>query len=796
MRIAREVLIFFLVSLVFIYIVSIFTYSPFSSNSLLSHSAPIGTSLLGSFGAYIASISFFLIGKASYFLAVPLLFLIITIIFQKKDWLKSIKWICFLVITLSGFYGLYSNEAQVIQGGLIGNLSGNVLKNLFGVIGTTLILFIANGFILSRLFPNFTDKVHQKLNFKINEKKNKDFIPQTEPQAEENIVPNEPQAIGYKVLDLDEDNKSLEVKLVIETTNTHTEVTNISKDEDEIQTFKISTPSENKEPLKQFEKSEIDDNLQKQIINTVEQYSTNDIEHPNISISPILMEDMFKNSQTKETKPLDENVNIHTDINTEKTNANHYKFMRDHYEFPPMNLLKNGDTHSHEDKEKIKETGNKLIGILNDFNIDANMSNIITGPVVTRYEVIPPKGLKINKIVNLMDNIALGIAAYDKIRIEAPIPGKSAVGIEVPNENRQTICLRDLISLTKFDPTQMAIPFALGKGISGKPYFTDISKIPHLLIAGSTGSGKSVCVNSLICSILFSKTPDEVKLLLIDPKRVELKMYEDMPHLLTPVIKEPLEAIAALNWAVEHMEERYKIIENYNVRNIASYNAVRKSENKSTLPYMVIIIDEFADFMMIGGKEMETPIIRLAAMARAVGIHIVLATQRPSADVITGLIKANFPGRIAFKVASKMESRIILDINGAESLLGKGDMLYASPNMSNIMRIQSPFISDEEAYKVTEFFRSKYKPNYNDEILEAATSSVSEDSHDPNEEPLFNEAVQIVVNENKASASYLQRRLKIGYNRAARIVEIMEDMGIVGPSMGSKAREVLVDSWE
>jgi S-DNA-T family DNA segregation ATPase FtsK/SpoIIIE len=460
-----------------------------------------------------------------------------------------------------------------------------------------------------------------------------------------------------------------------------------------------------------------------------------------------------------------------------------------------MELLEDGDKETVESRENVRNAGIQLLNVLREFSIEAKLSNIITGPVVTRYELIPPKGLKINKIVALADNIALGIAAYDKIRIEAPIPGKSAVGIEVPNQQRQLVSFKDLISNEHFKPQKSHLPFTLGKAISGKPYYTDIGKIPHLLIAGSTGSGKSVCVNSLICSILYSKKPDEVRLMLVDPKRVELKMYEELPHLITPVMKETHEAITALNWAVKHMEERYRILESYNVRSISGYNIMRKQENKSTMPYIVIIIDEFADLIMTGRKEIEEPIIRLAQMSRAVGIHLVLATQRPSADVITNLIKANFPGRIAFKVATKLESRIILDINGAETLLGKGDMLYTSPNMSNISRLQSPFISDEEVFRITQFYKKHYKSDYWDEVLEEMQCETEGEAMDPSEEPLFNEAVDIVVREKKASASYLQRRLKIGYNRAARIVEMMEDMGIVGPQSGSKPRDVLIDSW-
>lgn len=449
-----------------------------------------------------------------------------------------------------------------------------------------------------------------------------------------------------------------------------------------------------------------------------------------------------------------------------------------------------------EDIEYDKEIQKQSIILqetLKEFNINAKLIDIIKGPVVTMYAIRPDKGIKLSKITSISDNIALRLAAI-RVRIIAPIPGREAVGIEIPNKRREFIVISEIIDSKEFRG-DFRIPFALGKEISGENIVFDLVNSPHLLIAGATGAGKSVCVNSLIASIIFSKSPDEVKLIMIDPKIVELKLFNDIPHLLTPVITDVKRALEALRWCLDEMERRYVLLDNLLVRDISSYNKKIKDENLNLmiLPYLVIIIDEFADLILSARKDLENLISRLAAMARAVGIHLVLATQRPSVDVITGVIKANFPSRISFMVASSMDSRIILGSSGAEKLLGKGDMLYISSLNPFPQRIQGGFLKEREVYRLVEEVKKFGSPNYiDDEIFIDSVKEQDLVALGPSDEPMFDEALEIVKTTRKASASYLQRRLKIGYNRAARIIEIMEDMGYVGPVNGSKPREVLI----
>ncbi|UTC98924.1 DNA translocase FtsK [Treponema denticola] len=431
-----------------------------------------------------------------------------------------------------------------------------------------------------------------------------------------------------------------------------------------------------------------------------------------------------------------------------------------------------------------------------EFNIAIEITGIRKGPVVTMFEVLPPPGIKLGKITALQDNIALRLAAQS-VRIVAPIPGKQAVGIEVPNESRAIVGFRELIETQIPETEKMGIPIVLGKDVTGEPQTLDLCQTPHLLIAGATGSGKSVCVNSIILSILYNKSPEEVKLLLVDPKIVELKLYNGIGHLLTPVITEPKRALQGLQYCICEMERRYAMLDSMSVRDIKSYNKKIKREKIAAepLPYIVIIIDEFADLMSTTGKELEATVSRLCAMSRAVGIHLVLATQRPSTNVITGLIKANIPSRIAFMVASRVDSQIILDNIGAEKLLGKGDMLYVSTTKPFPARIQGTFVSDDEVEQVVECVKTFGEPDYIDDEIFVDDEEYSQGTLFGEEsDPLYDEALEIVLSEGKASASYIQRRLKIGYNRAARIVEEMEERGVVGPANGSKPREVITHS--
>ena len=444
--------------------------------------------------------------------------------------------------------------------------------------------------------------------------------------------------------------------------------------------------------------------------------------------------------------------------------------------------------------EKTKRSAEVLRETLAEFKIEAEVTGIRKGPVITMFEILPAPGVKLSKITNLGDNIALRLAA-SSVRIVAPIPGKHAVGIEVPNERRSIVSLREIVENEAFKTTKMEIPIILGKDIAGEAQFIDLTQTPHLLIAGATGSGKSVCVNSIILSILYRRSPQEVKLLLIDPKIVELKLYNDIPHLLTPVITEPKRAFQALQYCICEMERRYSLLDRAGVRDVKNFN--RKIRDKGyaaeRLPYIVVIIDEFADLMATTGKELESTLARLAAMSRAVGIHLVLATQRPSIDVITGLIKANIPSRIAFMVASKFDSRIIIDMVGAEKLLGRGDMLVATAWDPFPIRMQGAYVSEEEVEKAVEFVKTLGEPEYIDEEIFIDEDDEDEPSlfGDEDDDPLFEKALEIVLQQGKASASYIQRRLKIGYNRASRLVELMEEKGIVGPAKGSKPRDLI-----
>lgn len=461
------------------------------------------------------------------------------------------------------------------------------------------------------------------------------------------------------------------------------------------------------------------------------------------------------------------------------------------YRLPPMTMLNPGKGQSGGLSDEVRQNARILQETLQSFNIDAKILNASQGPAVTRYELEPAAGVKVSKIVHLADDIALKLAATD-IRIEAPIPGKAAVGIEVPNKKLSGVTIRDVLDTEAFKNTVGGVPVSLGKDIAGNPVIADLTKMPHLLVAGSTGSGKSVCINTFIASILFKQRPEDVKLILIDPKVVELSNYNGIPHLLTPVVTDPKKAASVLRWAVREMDDRYKRFALTKTRDISRYNELHPEE---AMPFVVIIIDELADLMMVASNDVEESICRLAQKARACGMHLVLATQRPSVDVLTGLIKANVPSRIAFAVSSQIDSRTILDMAGAEKLIGKGDMLFYPMGASKPLRVQGAFISDAEIDKMTEFIKQQGEPEY-DESVQKAQSEHTDSEIDFFEDELMRQAIDMVLETGQASASMLQRRFRIGYTRAARMVDTMEAMHIVGPSNGSKAREILMTSEE
>lgn len=479
----------------------------------------------------------------------------------------------------------------------------------------------------------------------------------------------------------------------------------------------------------------------------------------------------------------------------------------EHYEYPPVELLSmNNKKVTRGSAKALAENAAKLQKTLFSFGVSAKVENVSVGPTITRYELKPAEGTRVSKIANLADDIALNLAA-ETIRIEAPIPGKQAVGIEVPNEKKEAVHLREVIESDEFENNKSKLSVALGKDVAGNTVIADIAKMPHVLIAGSTGSGKSVCINSIITSIIYNAKPSEVKLVMVDPKVVELSVYNGIPHLLIPVVTDPKKAAGALAWAVIEMDDRYNKFAQKGVRDLKGYNkAIEKENENAKLPQIVIIIDELADLMMVAAKDVEEAICRLAQKARAAGMHLVIATQRPSVDVITGLIKANVPSRIAFAVSSQVDSRTILDCSGAEKLLGKGDMLFYPVGSTKPQRVQGAFVSDDEVEKIVDFVKSNAgEVVYNNEIIETIENSNKSDKELLESEasentcdPLLNEAIETVVETGQASTSFIQRKFKVGYARAGRIIDQMEERGIISGYQGSKPREVLMskERWE
>ncbi len=472
----------------------------------------------------------------------------------------------------------------------------------------------------------------------------------------------------------------------------------------------------------------------------------------------------------------------------------------EHYEYPPIELLSKGKAKTLKGGAKaLTDTATKLQKTLYSFGVSAKVENVSVGPAITRYELKPAEGVRVSKIANLADDIALNLAA-ETIRIEAPIPGKQAVGIEVPNKEKETVHLREVLESKEFQENKSKLTIALGKDVAGNTQLADIAKMPHVLIAGSTGSGKSVCINTIITSIIYNAKPSEVKLVMVDPKVVELSVYNGIPHLLIPVVTDPKKAAGALAWAVQEMDDRYNKFAGKGVRDLKGYNkAIEKEGGIGKLPQIVIIVDELADLMMVAAKDVEEAICRLAQKARAAGMHLVIATQRPSVDVITGLIKANIPSRIAFAVSSQVDSRTILDTVGAEKLLGKGDMLFFPSGAPKPSRVQGAFVSDEEVEKIVDFVKSNGTATYSEDILESIENNnksdkelAQEQTADDDTDPFLMDAIQTVVETGQASTSFIQRRFKVGYARAGRIIDQMEERGVISGYQGSKPREVLM----
>lgn len=654
----------------------------------------------------------------------------------------------------------YELGTKNIGGGVLGTMIAVPLTNMLGIAGAVIVcigislalLVFMLGIPVSEIIENYLD------NLKDRKQERREEIRQYREQEQEER--NQRRAERRK--------------------NTKT----ISLDKDEIDEDQIKINlNEKPEKAKKY-KHEADDLVPLGAKKEKQEFSPNTLE-----------DNLFKvQEEEKEEKTKSVLMLEHTQTVEDET-----------YEFPPIELLTEGGLRSMKGgKKAIADNATKLQKTLYNFGVSAKVENVSVGPAITRYELKPAEGVRVSKIANLADDIALNLAA-ESIRIEAPIPGKQAVGIEIPNKENEVVHLRDIIESNKFSDSNSKLAFALGKDVAGEEIVTDIAKMPHVLIAGSTGSGKSVCINTLITSIIYKAKPSEVKLVLVDPKVVELSVYNGIPHLLIPVVTDPKKAAGALAWAVQEMVNRYSLFAAKGVRDIKGYNAALDKENEaSKLPQIVIVIDELADLMMVAKNDVEDAICRLAQMARAAGMHLVIATQRPSVDVITGLIKANIPSRIAFAVSSQVDSRTILDMAGAEKLLGKGDMLFYPTGMSKPTRIQGAFISDKDVEKIVDFVKSNGTATYSDDVLESIEKANSNEKEiknideDDNTDPFLDEAIETVIETGQASTSFIQRRFKVGYARAGRIIDQMEERGIISGYQGSKPREVLMskERWQ
>ena len=573
--------------------------------------------------------------------------------------------------------------------------------------------------------------------------------------------------------------------------NSHKKHSVIQEDLGDVAYSKPETARERKQEERRREALKVDEQL---TINMLEQEKKN--KNSNSNNDDYIENNLFKQEEEKKE-----------DKKKEVLQLEHALVVEDeHYEYPPVELLSKGKKASRGSAKMLADTAAKLQKTLYSFGVSAKVENVSVGPTITRYELKPAEGTRVSKIANLADDIALNLAA-ETIRIEAPIPGKQAVGIEVPNKEKEAVHLREVIESSEFENNKSKLSVALGKDVAGKTIIADIGKMPHVLIAGSTGSGKSVCINSIITSIIYNAKPSEVKLVMVDPKVVELSVYNGIPHLLIPVVTDPKKAAGALAWAVQEMDDRYNKFAQKGVRDLKGYNkAIEKENENAKLPQIVIIIDELADLMMVAAKEVEEAICRLAQKARAAGMHLVIATQRPSVDVITGLIKANVPSRIAFAVSSQVDSRTILDSTGAEKLLGKGDMLFYPVGASKPLRVQGAFVSDDEVEKIVDFIKMNAgEVSYSEDIIESIEKSNKSDKElleseacEDDSDPFLQDAIETVIETGQASTSFIQRRFKVGYARAGRIIDQMEERGIISGYQGSKPREVLMskEKWE
>lgn len=689
------------------------------------------------FGAYAAGGLFFTFGNSSYIVVLFMLFWSWSRMTNRVIRFSTAKFITFFVLlcVASALFSLTSfgtTASRFANAGIVGLTLADFLVKYFGAVGAyillaalgALALILTGEFLLSPIFIKVSRAVNELL-----------FL-----TWERFLVFRE--SLGVKKPKGLDRQRAREIKQMVDKTEKKTRL-----DADKFEASKVKDQKETKDKSIPVDNKEAEPK-----------------EPP---VKPTIR--IFEPKEQKETE--------HVSIEPKKVGE---------YHLPSLDLLNDAPQVSSGKVQESLVSGAKMLEeTLASFGVSVRVADIERGPVITRYELEPAPGVKVQKITTLSDDIALAMRA-SSVRIVAPIPGKNRVGIEVPNGASASVFLKDVLSQSSFRSSDSKLMLALGKDISGRPLIADLADMPHLLIAGTTGSGKTVALNSIIMSILFNASPVEVKFLMIDPKMVELVGYNDIPHLLCPVITDAKKVSGALHWVVSEMEHRYKTLAKAGVRNIKGYH-----EQGGIMPYIVIVVDELADLMQVSAKTVESAITRLAQLARAVGIHLILATQRPSVDVITGVIKANFPARVSFKVASKVDSRTVLDANGAENLLGKGDLLFMKPGDAKPTRGQCSFVSDDEIRRVIDFIKPQQVPEYNDSITNQPAASAA--GNGAQDDEMYDEAVRVVVETNQASVSILQRRLRLGYSRAARLIDIMEQSGIVGPYAGSKARDILVD---
>ena len=709
----------------------------------------------------------------------------------------------------------YNQGAQNKGGGIVGVLVSYPLIKLFGMLGATT---VSVGMALILIIFTFGIKPAELIDMLVNALRGKKDDYEEEVEEEEIIDEEEIERQKRRIKE-EKTNKnkkksinhvSKEIAAIqAEMNDVEEQITINNLEEEPKEKYNITLPfiGKNKKQEKLDNPEAIEENIFKN--------------KPKPSNPDVIEADLFKDKQEqKQSNPDVIETNLFKEAQEEKEEKTKQVLQLEHtqvvedenYETPPIAILEPGEPKQLKGgKRAITDNATKLQKTLFSFGVSAKVENVAVGPAITRYELKPAEGVRVNKIANLADDIALNLAA-PSIRIEAPIPGKQAVGIEIPNTETEVVHLRDVIDSEEFATSNSKVSVGLGKDVSGQRIIADIAKMPHLLVAGSTGSGKSVCVNTLITSIIYKAKPSEVKLVMVDPKIVELSVYNGIPHLLIPVVTDPRKAAGALAWAVQEMEDRYTKFASKGVRDLKGYNQALINEAGSEenvvgkLPLIVIIIDELADLMMVAAKDVEDAICRLAQKARAAGMHLVIATQRPSVDVITGLIKANVPSRIAFAVSSQIDSRTILDMAGAEKLLGKGDMLFYPTGVPKPVRVQGAYVSDKEVEKIVSFLKKDGEATYNEEIMEKIENANTTDKEKAmleteecdDTDPFLNEAIEVVIEMGQASASAIQRKFKVGYARAGRIIDQMEERGIISGYQGSKPREVLMtkERWE